>query len=101
MVRRNTIGDLDVPDQFSARLVEGEGDELDNAIQKLRFHVSSFGFPDFGGLRSSKKKDVRQRIKCMAAMLKQRQKDIEYRQQYEGKLTRIEQDREIFEDKYK
>lgn len=30
-------------------------------------------------MRSSKKKDIKQRIKTMASLLKQRQKDIEYR----------------------
>lgn len=50
----------------------------------------TFGFPDCGNLRSTKKKDLRQRIKCMAAMLKQRQKDLEFRQQIDGKLRRLQ-----------
>jgi hypothetical protein len=56
-----------------------EEDLIDKAIAKLKFHLMSFGFPDCGNLRSQKKKDLRLRIKCIAAMLKQRQKDIELR----------------------
>ena len=41
------------------------------------------------------------RIKCMAAMLKQREKDIEYRQQFDQKIMRMQQDKEIYEEKYK
>lgn len=49
----------------------------------------AYGYPDPGNIRSNKKKDVRQRIKCIAQMLKQRQKDIEYRQQFDGRLSRL------------
>ncbi len=66
-----------------------ENDPITRASNKLKFHVTSFGFPDPGNFRSSKKKDIRARIKCMAAMLKQRQKDLEYRQQYDGKMQKL------------
>ena len=39
----------------------------------------SSGFPDCGNLRSTKKKDVKQRIRCIEAMLKQRQRDMDFR----------------------
>jgi hypothetical protein len=34
-------------------------DQIDNAIEKIKIHAMSLGFPDPGNLRSSKKKDVR------------------------------------------
>ena len=49
---------------------EQEGDAIDQAITKLKFHLLSFGFPDPGNLRSHKKKDVKLRIKCYGALLK-------------------------------
>lgn len=76
-------------------------DPLDRTINKLKFHIMSFGFPDPENLRSSKKRDIRARIKCMAAMLKQRQKDIDYRHQVDPKMSRLQQDRDMFEDKYR
>jgi hypothetical protein len=43
---------------------------MDNAIEKVKINIISYGFPDPGNLRSSKKKDVRMRIKTIVAMLK-------------------------------
>ena len=37
----------------------------------------------------------------MAAMLKQREKDIEYRQQFDSKMIRMQQDKEVYEEKFK
>ncbi|CDW89511.1 UNKNOWN [Stylonychia lemnae] len=80
---------------------ETADDELDSAIIKITDHLASFGFPDPGNLRSNKKKDVRKRIKCLVQLLKQRQRDLDYRQQYEGKMIRLQQDRDMYEQKYK
>jgi hypothetical protein len=71
---------------------EGLGDQpdmIEKALNKLKFHLMTFGLPDCGNMRSIKKKDLRLRIKCMAAMLKQRQKDLEFRQQVESKVVRL------------
>ena len=51
---------------------EEKKDEMDMAIEKLKTHILTNGFPDPGNLRSSKKKDVRMRIKCIVSLLKQR-----------------------------
>ena len=63
-----------------------EDDAIDRAIKKVKFHIMTFGYPDPGNLKSSKRKEIKLRIKCMAAMLKQREKDIEYRQQFDNRL---------------
>ena len=56
-----------------------EEDQLIKACNKLKFHVASFGDPDPGNLRTSKKKDVKLRLKCISTMLKQRQRDMDYK----------------------
>eukprot|EP00347_Sterkiella_histriomuscorum_P018424 403345562 len=76
-------------------------DLIDRAITKLKYHLLSFGYPDPGNMRSNKKKDIKLRIKCMAAILKQRQKDLDYRQNIDQKLSRLQYDKEMFEDKHK
>lgn len=49
-----------------------ESDPLDQMIEKLRADLMSSGFPDPGSIRSSKRKDTKQRMKCFVAMLRQR-----------------------------
>lgn len=78
-----------------------EDDAMERAIKKLKFHLGTFGFPEPGNLRSSKRKEVKLRIKCFTTMLKQREKDIEYRQQCDSKYNRLLQDKELYEDKYR
>jgi len=56
-----------------------EEDLLTQQCNNLKLHLASFGYPDVGNLRSSKKKDVRLRLKVIHALLKQRQKDADYR----------------------
>lgn len=36
-----------------------EDDQLDRAISKLKFHIMTFGFPDPGNMRSTKRKEIR------------------------------------------
>ena len=43
---------------------------LDQAVEKIRYNIISLGFPDPGNLKSSKKKDTKERIRCMASMIK-------------------------------
>ncbi|TNV80114.1 hypothetical protein FGO68_gene13387 [Halteria grandinella] len=90
------------PQQLSPPLQptdDQEEDLLTKACQRMKFQITSFNLPDPGNLRSSKKKDVRLRLKCLNAMLRQREKDVEYRSQYDLKLTRALQDREMWEEK--
>ena len=54
-------------------------EELDNVLERLSIEIQACGFPDCGNLRSTKRKDVRQRVKCLQIMLRQRQKDIDFR----------------------
>lgn len=51
---------------------EAEEDQLTQACNNLKFHLASFGYSDIGNLRSSKKKDVRLRLKVINGLLKQR-----------------------------
>lgn len=34
-------------------------DALESAIEKIKYHIISYGFPDPGNIRSSKRKDTR------------------------------------------
>lgn len=75
-------------------------EQLDQELEDLSINVEAFGFPDCGNLRSTKRKDVRQRIKCLKAMLKQRQKDIEFKQNFNEKImSKSNQDNEILLEK--
>lgn len=82
-----------------------EGDtpltDLDITINALKEHLLSFGFPECGNLKSAKKKDIKQTIKAFSAILKQRQKDIEFKNSVGAKMRRLEQDKETFEAKIK
>jgi|TARA_B110000285_G_C15038583_1_gene570623 hypothetical protein len=50
----------------------------------------SYGIPDFGNIRSTKRKDVRLRIKCIQALLLQHKKDLEFRQSMKDKGKLVE-----------
>ena len=65
-------------------------DQLEQALDKIKYHIISYGFPDPGNIRSSKRKDTRQRLKTFAAMLKQRQKDMQVIDGFTGKMTRLQ-----------
>jgi hypothetical protein len=68
-----------VPADTNNHSPDDNEDQLLTACNRVKFQVESFNFPDCGNLRTNKKKDVRLRLKCISAMLKQRQKDVEYR----------------------
>ena len=55
---------------------------LDKEIENLSINIEAFGFPECGNLRSTTKKDVKLRIRCFKAMLKQRQKDQEFKSNF-------------------
>ena len=50
-------------------------DEIGLQIEELTTQILLSSLPNPGNIRSSKKKDVKMRIRCMNAMLMQRQKD--------------------------
>jgi len=91
--------DVDRQNNFDKK--EEPKDELDQIIEKIAFHVVSFGFPHPGNLRSSKKKDTKLRLKCISAMLKQRQRDLDFRDRYQQQFNKLEQDKEIFQEKFR
>jgi hypothetical protein len=49
--------------------------ELDIEIEELTTQLQLSNLPNPGNLRSSKRKDIRMRLRCIQAMLQQRQKD--------------------------
>ena len=55
-------------------------EQIDQIQELLAMNLKTYGFPDCGNLRSTKKKDVRQRLACIQAMLKQRIRDVEFRE---------------------
>lgn len=60
-------------------------EQIDQIQELLSMNLQSYGFPDCGNLRSTKRKDVRCRLNCIQAMLKQRIKDIQFREEMKNK----------------
>ena len=54
-------------------------EQMDRTIEQIAMELQTFGFPDCGNLRSTKKKDVKMRIKTFQILLRQRKKDLEFR----------------------
>jgi hypothetical protein len=46
------------------------------------------GFPDCGNLRSTKRKDVKMRVRVLQALVKQRKKDLEFRNSFQDKFSK-------------
>lgn len=65
-------------------------------------NLQSYGFPDCGNLRSTKRKDVRSRLNCIQLMLKQRIKDLQFREEMKqkGRVTESTET-QIFKEKLK
>ena len=61
--------------------------------------LQSFGFPECGNLRSTKKKDVKMRIKSFQVLLKQRKKDLDFRNNFQDKFKKYEADAEAMADR--
>lgn len=68
-------------------------------MEELQINIVAFGFPDCGNLRSTKRKDIKMRIKCMQQMLKQRKKDFEFRNGIQEKMSKVNCDEEALQDK--
>jgi hypothetical protein len=84
-VTKNAVREMDNSYyESSTSVANGGGDleMLDQELEELQITIESFGFPDCGNLRSTKKKDVRMRMKCFQAMIKQRQKDLKFKSSF-------------------
>ena len=57
-------------------------EHIDKEIEDLCINIEAFGFPDCGNLRSTTRKDIKLRIKCFKTMLKQRQKDLDFKNSF-------------------
>ena len=73
-------------------------EQLDNILEQLSIEIQACGFPDCGNLRSTKRKDVRQRVKCLQTMLRQRQKDIDFRSSLQDKFKKNDNDSEMLKE---
>jgi len=77
-------------------------EQIDQIQELLSMNLQSYGFPDCGNLRSTKRKDVRCRLNCIQAMLKQRIKDIQFREEMKNKGRVTEStETQIFKEKLK
>ena len=47
-------------------------EQLQNQCNQMRYNITALNLPDPGNLRTNKKKDVRARLKCLNALIKQR-----------------------------
>lgn len=72
---------------------------MDRLIEEISLELQSFGFPDCGNLRSTKKKDVKMRIKAYQTLLRQRRKDLEFRNGFQDKFKKYEADAEAMQDR--
>ena len=59
----------------------------------------SLGFPDCGNLRSTKRKDVKLRIRVLQAMVKQRKKDLEFKNSFQDKFSKQDVDYDALKDR--
>ena len=57
------------------------------------------GFPDCGNLRSTKRKDVKMRVRVLQALVKQRKKDLEFRNSFQDKFSKQDVDFDALKDK--
>ena len=64
-------------------------DNLDILIEQLIDQLLMNQFPHPGNLRSSKKKDIKLRIKCFQAILLQKEKAFATRSQWQEKVRRL------------
>jgi len=65
---------------------------IDKVCTSLSAELQSFGFPDCGNLRSTKKKDVKMRIKAYQMLLRQRRKDLDFRSSFQEKFKKYDVD---------
>lgn len=55
--------------------------------------------PDPGNLRSSKKRDIRQRLKCLQTLVSQKEYDLKFREGASERIKRADQDKDIYKKK--
>ena len=55
--------------------------------------------PNCGNLLTSKKKDVKMRIRCITSLLQFKEKNFAIKDQFQDKIRRLEMDKEIQEKK--
>ena len=92
----NQIGQIELEGgpQGGAEDQINDNEQLDKVMEELQINIVAFGFPDCGNLRSTKRKDIKMRIKCMQQMLKQRKKDFEFRNGIQAKMSKVNCDEE-------
>ena len=69
--------------------------DLETKIAMLEEQLAVNQMPPCGNLGSSKRKEVKQRIKCISALLRAREKTFKTREMFEEKIRRLEMDKEI------
>ena len=74
-------------------------DDLDVQIANLTEQLVMLQYPHPGNLRSSKKKEVRARLRCIQHILLQREQSSGMREQYNDKIRRLDMDNNILEGK--
>ena len=62
-------------DPMPAPDISPSKDEMDIAIEELTTQLQLCNLPNPGNLRSSKRKDVKMRVRCIQALFKQRLRD--------------------------
>ena len=65
-------------------------DKIDQLQELLGIDLASYGFPDCGNLRSTKKKDVKMRLICFQALLKEHIRSIEFREYVKTRMQSTE-----------
>lgn len=70
--RKNVDISLDMPNDEISQITDKTQDleQLDKEIEDLSINIEAFGFPDCGNLRSTTRKDIKMRMRCLKAMLK-------------------------------
>ena len=74
-------------------------DELDRQVEAVTEQILLLNLPNPGNLRSHKKKDVRMRLKCLQALLVQKERNQNSAGDWREKVRRLEMDVEIKENK--
>ena len=97
MTYQQPIPELQMEDSFQT--MPDDLEQMDQILETLSIEIQALGFPDCGNLRSTKRKDVKLRIKCFQAMLKHRKRDLEYRDGIQERQKKTEVDSQALVDK--
>ena len=74
-------------------------DEFEVQIRMLQDKLLANQMPPCGNLASSKRKEVKMRLKCITTLLQAREKAWQMKEQFQDKMRRLEMDKEIQEKK--